>query len=66
MSFAFIPKAQYHIGQVINVKGKRMQVESYSHTGKNVVVHSMPNAKRFERIVCVCTDQESIAGVPAI
>lgn len=63
MKFAFIPKAQYHIGQIINVHGKPMRVESYAHTGKNVIVHSLENAVRFERIVCICTDSPAVAGI---
>lgn len=61
MKFAFIPKAQYCIGQIIEVHGKPMRIESYTHTGKNVVVHTLENAKRFERIVCVCTDAPAIS-----
>ena len=32
MRFAFIPKAQYKIGQVIQVHGREMRVESFTHT----------------------------------
>ena len=60
MKFAFIQKGQYKVGQVIDVQGVQMQVESYSHTGKNVVVHSMPDAARFSRVVCICTDEQPI------
>jgi hypothetical protein len=63
MKFAHIPKAQYRIGQIIEVHGKPMRVESYSHTGKNVVVHSLENALRFERIVCICTDAQAIEAI---
>ena len=55
MKFAFVPKAQYKIGQIIQVHGKSMRVESYTHTGKNVTVHSLEGAK-FERIVCICIE----------
>jgi hypothetical protein len=65
MKFAFIPKAAYTIGQIIQVHGKPMQVESYTHTGKNVTVHSLEGAPKFERIVCVCTDSAPIVGVTA-
>jgi len=65
MSFAFIPKAQYRIGQIISVHGKQMRVESYTHTGRNVVVHSLEGAPRFERIVCICTDKPSITAITA-
>jgi hypothetical protein len=60
MTFAFIPKAQYRIGQIIRVHGQPMRVESYTHTGKNVVVHTLENAPRFKRIVCICTDSTAI------
>lgn len=62
MTFVFIPKGEYHIGQTVEVRGKKMVVESYSHTGKNVVVCTLPGATKFERIVCVCTDEEAIKG----
>jgi len=65
MKFAFIPKAAYKIGQIIRVHGKPMRVESYTHTGKNVTVHSLEGAPKFERIVCVCTDAPAIEGVTA-
>jgi hypothetical protein len=65
MKFAFVPKADYKIGQVIQVHGKPMRVESYTHTGKNVTVHTLENAPKFERIVCICTDAPSIVGVTA-
>jgi len=63
MKFAFIPKAQYKIGQIITVHGKPMRVESYTHTGKNVTVHTLEGAPRFERIVCVCTDATPIEAI---
>ena len=65
MKFTFIPRGDYRIGQIINVHGKRMSVVSYSHTGKNVVVASLPNAPKFERILCICTDNEPIEAVTA-
>ena len=60
MRFAFIPKGQYKIGQVINVQGRSMRIESYTHTGRNVIVHSLENSPKFERIVCICTDLQNI------
>ena len=65
MKFAFIPKAAYTIGQIIQVHGKPMRVESYTHTGKNVTVRTLEGAPKFERIVCVCTDSRAIEGVTA-
>ena len=60
MKFVFIPKGSFKIGQIIEVRGQKMRVESYSHTGKNVIVHSLKNAPRFERILCICTDSEPV------
>lgn len=60
MKFAFIPKGVYTIGQVLSVQGRDMRVESYSHTGKNVIVTTLESAPKFERVVCVCTDSEPI------
>ena len=60
MKIAFIPKTTYTIGQIIQVHGKPMLVVSYTHTGKNVTVVSLPGASKFEKIVCLCTDNASI------
>jgi len=65
MKFAFIPKRQYKIGDIITVHNKPMRVESYTHTGKNVTVHTLESAPKFERIVCICTDSPAIQGVTA-
>jgi hypothetical protein len=65
MTFAFIPKSNYKIGQIIIVHGERMRVESYTHTGKNVIVHTLENAPRFKRIVCICKDSQPIEGINA-
>ena len=65
MTFAFIPKSNYKIGQIITVYGEKMRVESYTHTGKNVTVHTLEGAPRFKRIVCVCTDSKPIEAVLA-
>jgi len=63
MKFAFIPKAQYKINQIITVHGKKMRVVAYSHTGKNVEVVTLENAPKFERIMCICTDAEPIIAI---
>ena len=65
MAFAFIPKAAYTIGQVIQVHGAPMRVESYTHTGRNVTAVTLPDAPRFKRIVCICTDAPAIVGITA-
>jgi hypothetical protein len=64
MRFAYIPRGQYRIGQRIHVLGKEVEIESYSHTGRNVIAHTLPG-ERYERIVCVCTEEEPIGGIPA-
>jgi hypothetical protein len=63
MTFAFIPKAAYKIGQIIQVHGAPMRVESYTHTGRNVTVVTLPDALRFKRIVCICTDSPAIEAI---
>jgi len=62
MRFAFIPAATYKIGQVIEVHGKPMRVESYTHTGANVTVHTLEGTPKFERIVCICTKPPAVKG----
>ena len=61
MRFAFIPKAQYHIGQIIKVHGRRAQVVSYAHTGRNIEVAMLEG--KPERIVCICTDAPAIKAI---
>lgn len=65
MKIAFIPRAAYKIGQIIQVHGRAMRVESYTHTGRNVTVCTLPGAKRFARMVCICTDAPAIEGITA-
>ena len=65
MKFAFILKGQYSIGQIITVHGRKMRVESYTHTGRNVTVCTLENALKFERVVCICTDSPVISEVAA-
>ena len=63
MDFAFIPKRTYTIGEIITVHGKPMRVNSFSHTGRNVVVTSLRHAPKFKKIVCICTDSKPITSV---
>jgi hypothetical protein len=65
MRFAFIPKAQYTIGQIIQVQDRKMRVESYTHTGRNVIACTLEGAPKFERVACICTDSPAIQGVTA-
>ena len=60
MRFAFVPKAQYKIGQVIRVHGKRAEVVSYAHTGRNIEVVFLEG--KTHRMVCLCTNNPSIEG----
>jgi hypothetical protein len=65
MRFAFIPKAQYTIGQIIQVQGRAMRVESFTHTGRNLIACTLDGAPKFQRVACICTDSPSIQGVTA-
>jgi hypothetical protein len=63
MKFAYIPRGEYKIGQVLQVHGRPMKIESYAHTGKNLIVTTVEGAPRFERMVCICTNDQPIEGV---
>lgn len=65
MKFYYLPKGDYKIGQHVEVAGRTLQIESYSHTGKNLVAVSLPGTPRFERAVIILTDSPSIEGVPS-
>lgn len=65
MRFAFIPKGQYIIGQIIQVHGQSMRVESYTHTGHNLIACTLDNAPKFQRVACICTDSPAIKEVTA-
>ena len=65
MRFAFIPKAQYTIGQIIQVQGRQMRVESYTHTGRTVIACTLDTAPKFERVERICTHSPAIEGVIA-
>ena len=65
MRFAFIPKGQYTIGQIIQVHGQPMRVESYAHTGRNLIACTLDGAPKFQRVACICTDSPAIKGVTA-
>lgn len=60
MKFAYIPKGIYTIGQIIEINRKKLRVESYSHTGKNLIACTLEDAPKFERVVCICTDEPFI------
>jgi hypothetical protein len=65
MRFAFIPKTQYTIGQIIEVQGRKMRVESYTHTGRNLIACTLDGAPKFERVACICTNSPAIEEVTA-
>ena len=58
MKFAYIPRAEYHIGQKLTVLGIPVVVERYSHTGFNIIVTTLPGAAKFERIVGILADAD--------
>mgnify|MGYP000942866940 CR=1 FL=1 len=63
MSFAFLPKGEYKIGQIINVHGEKMKVTKYSHTGKNLEAVTLDNAPVFKRKTVILTDEPAIVEV---
>jgi hypothetical protein len=66
MKFSVIPKGNYKVGQDINVNGVIMMVESYAHTGRNLIAVSKRGAARFERRMIILSDEKSIEEIPAI
>jgi hypothetical protein len=62
MTFAFIPKAAYKIGQIIQVHGAPMRVESFTHSGRNLEAVTLPDAPRFRRVLCICTDMMGVSA----
>jgi len=62
MTFAFIPKAAYKIGQIIQVHGAPMRVESFTHSGRNLEAVTLPDAPRFRRILCICTNMTGVSA----
>ena len=62
MPFAFIPKAEYHIGQKLTVNGRAVTVRGFSLTGASIVVACNRTGKQF---VCVITDAPPIVEIPA-
>ena len=65
MRFYYLPKGEYKIGQLVEVGGHRMRVESYSHTGKNLIATTIQGAPRFIRAAVILTAAAPIEGVPA-
>ena len=62
MKFQFAPKANYRIGQRIAVNGLSLMVESYSHTGKNLIAVTLPGAPKFQRIMVILTDSKPVCA----
>jgi hypothetical protein len=60
-----IPKPKTcSIGDKIDVHGKSMRIESYSHTGENLIaISDIRDTGRFERILCILSDAEPIVGI---
>ena len=62
MTFAFIPKVAYTIGQIIHVHGAPMRVESFTHSGRNLEAVTLPGAPRFRRVLCICTNMTGVSA----
>ena len=60
MPFAFIPKAEYHIGQKLTVNGRAVTVRGSSFSRTNIVVACNRTGKQF---VCVITDEPPIVEI---
>ena len=66
MKFAFIPKAQYRIGQIITVHGKPMRVHQFTTLGKNILAVTLAQGDCPRQIyLCVLTDASAIEAVTA-
>ena len=66
MNFAFIPRAQYHIGQVIQVHGKPMRVHGFTTLGKNIIAITPAQGDCPRQIyVCVLTDMPATTVLTA-
>jgi len=57
MKFAYVPAAEYKIGQVIKVQGRKMIVIS---TAPMVAAPLTGNA---QRVICIATDAQAIEEV---
>lgn len=59
MKFAFIPKQEYHLGQVIDVPGHgKMQVDSYQLDMRSLIAVTID--KPYKYVKCVCTNEPPI------
>ena len=64
MKFAFIPKAQYRIGQIIQVHGKPMRVHHFTTLGKNILAIEPAKGDCPRQIyLCVLTDSPAIEAI---
>lgn len=59
----FYPKAQFYIGQIITVQNKKLKIESYSHTGRNLIAKTLADSPQIERFVIVLTDCPAIPAM---
>ena len=64
MKFAFIPKAQYSIGQIITVHGQPMRVHQFTKLGKNILAITPAQGNCPRQIyLCVLTDSPAIEAI---
>ena len=62
MKFAFIPKAEYHLGQAIDVPGHgKMQVDSYKLDIRSLVAVTLDAPYKY--VKCICTDEKPIEEI---
>ena len=62
MKFAFIPKAEYHLGQEIDVPGHgKMQVDSYRLDMRSLIAVTLEEPYRY--VKCICTDEKPIEEI---
>lgn len=65
MKFAFVPVADYKLGQVIEVNGCLMRVESFTPAGRNFHASSIDETPASQGVLCIVTDQGPIVEVRA-
>ena len=59
MKFAFIPKREYYLGQVIDVPGHgKMSVDSYSLDMRSLI--AVTTEKPYRYVQCICTNEPII------
>ncbi len=63
MKFAHIPVGDYEIGQVIDVKGLKIEIWGLTATGKNYYGFQAYQPGNLEKYILIQSHQEPIAGI---